>query len=87
MNSELQKQGGYIVLSAQGMKTTKVRVETADQASSIWWDFVRANLLGVSKLKRDSGLIYSDAGVLVARVSYNGRVWTPDGNTLLQDYA
>jgi hypothetical protein len=30
------------------------------------------------------GNIYADDGTLVARVSHNGRVWTPDG-ILLQE--
>ena len=77
--------GGYIVLSAKGIKPTHVPVASADEASAIWWHFVQANALGASDLKRDSGHIYSNDKQLVARVSYNGRVWTPDGK-LLQNW-
>jgi hypothetical protein len=77
--------GGYIVLSARGIKTAHVPVDSADEASAIWWHFVQANALGASDLKRDSGQIYSNDKQLVARISYNGRVWTPDGK-LLQNW-
>jgi hypothetical protein len=76
---------GYIVLSARGLKTIKVPVRTAEQASTIWWLFVKKNELAGSDLKRDSGEIRSNAGELVARVSYNGRVWAPDMRRLLED--
>lgn len=77
--------GGYIVLSARGFKTIKVPVRTAEEASTIWWLFVKKNELAGSDLKRDSGEIRSNQGELVARVSYNGRVWTPDMRRLLED--
>jgi hypothetical protein len=79
--------GGYIVLSARGIETTHVPVTSADEASAIWWHFVKMNDLGASDLKRDSGQIRSNDGKLIARVSYNGRVWSPDGSCLLQEWA
>ena len=79
--------GGYIVLSARGIKTTHFPVTSADEASTTWWQFVKMNDLDASDLKRDSGQIRWNAGKLVARVSYNGRVWSPDGGGLLQEWA
>jgi len=40
--------------------------------------------IGASDMAEGCGNIYADDGALVARVSYNGRVWTPDG-ILLQE--
>jgi hypothetical protein len=79
--------GGYIMLSARGIKTTHVPVALADEASAIWWHFIKINDLGASELKRDSGQIRSNNGKRVARVSYNGRVWSPDGSSLPQEWA
>jgi hypothetical protein len=79
--------GGYIVLSARGIKTTHVPVTSADEASTTWWQFVKMNDLGASDLKRDSGQIRSNDGKLIERVSYKGRVWSPDGSSLLQEWA
>jgi hypothetical protein len=77
--------GGYIVLSAEGMRTRQIPVSSADEPSATWRRFVEDNDLGASDLKRDSGFIYSNDRKLVAKVSYNGRVWTPDGQ-LLQEH-
>jgi hypothetical protein len=74
--------GGYVVLSAEGMRTRHAPVLSADEASSIWRAFVEDNDLGASDLKHDSGFIYSNDRKLVAKVSYNGRVWTPNGELL-----
>ena len=79
--------GGYIVLPARGIETTHVPVASADEASAFWWQFVKMYDLGASDLKRGSGQIRSNDGKLVARVSYNGRVWSPDGSSLLQGWA
>ena len=87
MESELQgNSGGYIILSANGVKTVNIPIGSADEASATWWRFVRENTLGASDLKTDSGMIYSNNNEFIARVSYNGRVWTPNGE-LLQDFA
>jgi hypothetical protein len=77
-------QSAVIVLSARGLKSQRVPVVTADQASAVWSRFRDANNLGGSDLKRDSGHILSPDGSLIAKVSYNGRVWTPD-DRLLQE--
>jgi hypothetical protein len=77
---------GYIVLSADGVRTDHVPVSSAYEASSTWRRFVESNDFGASALKHDSGFIYSNDGKLVAKVSYNGRVWTPTGE-LIQEAA
>jgi hypothetical protein len=74
--------GGYIVLSASGMQTRHAVVSSADEASTVWRKFIEDSGLGASDLKRDSGFIYSNDRKLVAKVSYNGRVWSPDGELL-----
>ena len=76
--------GGYIYLAAVGCPSFKIPVESADMAAAQMRGYVDHNGLGSSDLKRDCGNIYTDAGELVARVSYNGRVWDLAGG-LLQD--
>lgn len=76
--------GGFVRLSAKGCPTINCPVRTAEDAAFAWSSYRdRWDVTG-STMKRDSGRIYANDGTLVAYVSYNGRVWTPDGQ-LLQD--
>ena len=78
------KSAGYIYLAGEGAPTVKVPVSTADEASAIFTRYRDQHGLGASDLLERSGNIYASDGTLVAKVSYNGRVWTPD-NRLLQE--
>jgi len=78
----LARQEGYLVLAAVGAPLLRVPVTTADQAVAAWQQYRDGYGLGASHLKRGCGEIRSNAGALVARVSYNGRVWAPDGRCL-----
>jgi hypothetical protein len=82
--SELMTSGGYIYLAAIGCPTLKIPVQSADMASAMLEQYRDRNGIGASDMKPHSGSIFADDGTLVARVSYNGRVWSPQG-MLLQE--
>ena len=75
---------GYVELksSERGVPSKKVRVRSADQASAAVRAYIDTYGLGASNWT--GGDIRESSGKLIGRVSYNGRVWTPDG-LLLQD--
>jgi hypothetical protein len=55
-----------------------VPVRTLDEGRALWLALRDSEMLGASDMVRGCGNYYED-GRLVARVSYNGRMWTPDG--------
>jgi hypothetical protein len=61
-----------------------VPVKTLDDARRLWClfrdsaDGAHGGMFGASDMVRGCGE-YREAGLLVARVSYNGRMWTPAG--------
>jgi hypothetical protein len=75
---------GYIYLAADGCPTLNIAIDSADMASAQLRGYIEHNALGCSDLKENCGNVYSSDGELVAKVSYNGRVWDLEG-TLLQD--
>ncbi len=52
-------------------------VETLSDARDVFLKWIAANAFGSSDLSRNAGLV-TDNGRKVARVSYNGRIWTPE---------
>jgi hypothetical protein len=80
----LTNTSGYVYLAAAGAPTVKAPVSTADQASATFVCYRDQHGLGASDLADRCGNIYATDGSLVARISYNGRVWTPD-DRLLQE--
>jgi hypothetical protein len=58
-----------------------VRVQTLDEARALWVALRDADALGASDMARGCGE-YREGGVLVARVSYNGRMWAADGSEI-----
>ena len=79
-----RKLGGYIFLAAEGCPTVEIPVASADTAAVLFTQYRDRHGVGASDMKEGCGNIYANDGTLVARVSYNGRVWTPEG-TLLQE--
>lgn len=55
-----------------------VPVKTLDEGRALWLALRDAEDLGSSDMVRGCGE-YRESGVVVAKVSYNGRMWTPDG--------
>jgi hypothetical protein len=74
--------GGFLYLAADACPTLKVPVASADQASALFQQYRDRYCLGASDLNEDCGALYAVDGRLVARVSYNGRVWNPLGELL-----
>jgi hypothetical protein len=59
-----------------------VRVESLAQAVDLWCDHRERTALGVSAI--GNGLkVYDVDRKLIAHVSYNGRVWDPDGKEIV----
>lgn len=55
-----------------------VSVRTLDEGRALWIALRDSEDLGASDMVRGCGN-YSEGGTVVAKVSYNGRMWTPDG--------
>lgn len=72
---------GTLVLSARGHGRRDVKIANVAEASIRWQQFREFEGIGMSDLDRQSGIIVGDSGELLAKVSYNGRVWHPDGKT------
>lgn len=58
-----------------------VAVRTLDEARAAWCRYRDASGIGASGMVRGCGE-YREGGVLVARVSYNGRMWAVDGSEI-----
>jgi hypothetical protein len=64
-----------------------VPVGTLDEARRLWCEYrdtadgANGGGLGASDMKRGCGE-YREGGVMVARVSYNGRMWAADGSEI-----
>jgi hypothetical protein len=75
---------GYLNLAADGCPTLKIPINSATMASALLSRYRDHFGIGASDMKDWCGDIRAKDGTLVARVSYNGRVWTPEG-VLLQE--
>lgn len=65
----------YLHLAAKGAPTYDLRVFDDAQASAVWNDYRDHFGFGGSAMKPRCGNITDQHGRIVARVSYNGRVW------------
>lgn len=72
----------YLRLAAIGIPTRDHRVFSSDEAIAVWTDFRDHNNLGGSDLKKGCGDVHDAKGQLVARISYNGRVWDTNNKPL-----
>jgi hypothetical protein len=79
---ELPVSGGYVYLAASGCAALKIPIQSADMASAMFQQYRDRNGIGASDMKPDCGSIFANDGTLVAKVSYNGRVWSPQGKLL-----
>jgi hypothetical protein len=73
---------GFILLAAAGCPTRRVLVASAGSASTLFERYRDHFGIGASDMTENCGNIYANDGTLVARVSYNGRVWSPKGELL-----
>ena len=58
-------------------------VESLQEASAVCCAFRDANGHGASDMCRGFGRVTDMSGKLIARVSYNGRIWALDGSEIL----
>ena len=73
--------GGYLLLAAGGCPTLRIPVDSADMASAQFAAYRERYCLAASDLGPGCGDIRGNDGRVVAWVSYNARVWTPDGHS------
>lgn len=73
-----------LTMKARGAKARRVPVATLAKASEALREWIDNNGFGGSAIQHPlaGGDVHDDAGTLIARVSYNGRIWTPDGKPL-----
>lgn len=62
-----------------GVPDESKEVYSLEEASKVCRQYIEEHYLGGSQW--NGGEVYDEAGVLVAHVSYNGRVWSPDRQT------
>lgn len=75
-NVDLADMGGYRQTPAAPKRQT-VEVGSLRYASNALREWVRANGLGGGNMDKHAGEVF-EGEKLVAIVSYNGRVWTPE---------
>lgn len=71
--------GGYWDDPTDPARERKIPVDDLGDASRKFREFIERNRLGMGNLTRRSGWVL-EGGAMVARVSYNGAVWSPEGN-------
>jgi len=71
-----------IHLAARGAPTLRLTVRSVEMASGVFARYRDTYDLVVSDLNRGCGNISDENGTLVARVSYNGRIWAANGALL-----
>lgn len=69
----------FLKLAANGAPIYEIRVFDTNQASAVWNDYRDHHAICASDMKTNCGNIVDLHDEVIARVSYNGRVWTLDG--------
>ncbi len=73
-----------LTLSHRGMK---IGAESLAEAAVLVRDYIEAYNLGATawyrKHGQDGARVHDATGTLVARISYNGRVWAPNGTEIV----
>ena len=69
-----------VYLAANGAPPLSIPVQFADQASKIFCAYRERYQFGASEMEAGCGNIYNSLGVLVGRISYNGRIWDASEN-------
>ena len=71
--------GGCLKLAAEGCPTLHVPVNNAEQIVRIWERYRDENGISASDMKGGCGDLIGSDGSVVARISYNGRIWDANG--------
>jgi hypothetical protein len=72
----------FLHLAAHGRKAMRLRVFDIETAVVVFGDFRDFNSFGASDLKAECGKITDENDNELCRISYNGRVWLPNGQAL-----
>jgi len=70
----------YVHFAASGAPSVDMPVQYADEAARAFSAYREKYALGASEMDILCGNIYDSQNRLVARISYNGRIWDPDGD-------
>jgi hypothetical protein len=82
-NIQKTQQGAWwLYLAALGCPTLRIRVRDSESASLVFAKYRDSYGLGASDMEPNSGSVYDSGGALVARISYNGRVWNGRGELM-----
>ncbi len=74
--------GGYLKLAAVGCPTLHFPVNDAKQIVKIWELYRDTYGIGASDMKDGCGDLIATDGSVVARISYNGRIWDASGRRI-----
>jgi hypothetical protein len=69
----------HIHLAAIGAPTLNIAVQFADEASRVFSTYREKYEVAASDMKAGCGNIYNSRNLLVARISYNARIWDTKG--------
>jgi hypothetical protein len=73
---------GYLRLAAVGCPTLRVPVNDAEQIVRVWERYRDENGIGASDMQNGCGDLIATDGTIVARISYNGRIWDVCGRRI-----
>ena len=71
-----------MTLGGEDVPNHSVSCSTLKEAAQLLRQFVERHNLGASQLSKACGTVKDQTGGIVAYVSYNGRLWGPDGRLL-----
>ena len=77
-----QRESWVLYLAAEGCPTLRIPVRNSEHASLLFTRYRDWYGFGASAMKRNCGSVYDSKGVLIARISYNGRAWNERGELM-----
>jgi len=77
-----QQESWMLYLAAKGCPTLRIRVPDSESASLLFAKYRDYYGIGASEMKRNCGNVYDSTGDVIARISYNGRVWNERGELM-----
>jgi len=81
--TQLTHQKSWVLyLAAKGCPTFRIRVPDSGSASLLFAKYRDSYGFGASDMRRNCGNVYDSTGAVIARISYNGRVWNERGELM-----
>lgn len=77
-----QKESWVLYLAAKGCPTLRISVSDSETASFLLTQYRDFYGLTASDMKRRCGNVYDSKGIMIAHISYNGRVWNERGELM-----